>query len=507
MGQAVSRQHEVMEDAAIPADWSSRVIETALDAIITIDEDGAIVRFNRAAEQIFGYSRAEAIGQRLADLVIPARLRRAHRSRLARLAGGERPVLLAHRLLQRAVRKSGEEFPVELVVRRTCDSPTLFTGFVRDLSRLVRAEDRGARLDDLLTTAEDLAHMGSWELDLRSHAGFWSSGLYRIHSFSEGSFEPGVESYLEVIHEDDRGRVEKLLRTVVEAPERLLGRDVTIEYRVVRPDGAVRQLRARGRVEADDRGAPLRWVGMAQDVTEQRMTERGLQAHYAVTHALRDWESFEEGVVGLLRRLGTALDVPLASLWIPHTGDRLTCRAFWSAPGVVRDEFEAVTRERSYRRGEDLPGRAWDAGRPLIVEDVTGDAEFDRRAAAASAGVLSALAFPAIGDGGPLAVLAFYAPDRRPHSEPLVRTLDAIGRELGRFLERRLADLGSGRLTKRELEVVKLAAEGNTGPRIAEQLVIEPATVKTHFEHIYEKLGVSDRAAAVAQALRLGLIR
>jgi PAS domain S-box-containing protein len=506
MGRAWSRQ-KVTHDAVTRADWSSEVIETALDAIVTIDQDGTVVRFNRAAEKIFGYSRAEAIGQRLADLVIPPDLRRAHRAQVAGLARGERPIVLDQRLLQRAVRKSGEEFPVELIVTRTSEDPLLFTGFVRDLSRIVRAEDLSVRLDGLLTTAEDLAHMGSWELDLWSQEALWSAGMYRIHAFTEESFVPSVESYLAVIHEDDRQRVEELLRTVVEDPERLLGRDVAIEYRVVRRDGAVRELRARGRVEAGDDGAPLRWVGMAQDMTEQRLTEQGLQAHYAVTQALRDWESFDEGVVGLLRRLGTALDVPLGSLWISDADDRLTCRALWSAPEAAAAEFEAVTRGRSYRRGEDLPGRAWDAGRPVIVEDVTADAEFDRRVVAARAGVRSAVAFPAIGHAGPLAVLAFYALDRRPYREPLARTLDGIGRELGRFLERRRADLGTGRLTKRELEVLKLAAEGNTGPRIAEQLVLAPATVKTHFEHIYEKLGVSDRAAAVAQALRIGLIQ
>jgi two-component system nitrate/nitrite response regulator NarL len=62
-------------------------------------------------------------------------------------------------------------------------------------------------------------------------------------------------------------------------------------------------------------------------------------------------------------------------------------------------------------------------------------------------------------------------------------------------------------LTERELEVLRLAAEGNTGPQIAEKLFISPATIKTHFQHIYEKLGVGDRAGAVAQALRIGLIR
>jgi DNA-binding CsgD family transcriptional regulator/PAS domain-containing protein len=405
------------------------------------------------------------------------------------------------------MRKSGEQFPVELIVTRSCEEPPMFTGFVRDMSRLVQAEDRGTRTEELLATAEDLAHLGSWRLDLRSGDAFWSDGIYRIHGLDKSSFEPGVETYLQVIHEHDRHRVAKLLETVVETPEELLGREVNIDYRIVRPGGAVRELRARGRVEAGDDGEPRRWVGMAQDVSEQRLTARGLRAHYAVTQALRDWASFEEGVVGLLRRLGTALDVAAGSLWTAEPGRPLTCRAFWSAPGVGAGEFQEATRQRSYSVGEDLPGRAWQAGQPVIVEDVAAEAEFDRRAVAVSGGVVSALAFPAIANGQPLAVLAFYALDRRPSSEPLVRTLDGIGRELGSFLERRRADLGTRRLTKRELEVLKLAAEGNTGPRIAEQLVVGPATVKTHFEHIYEKLGVSDRAAAVAHALRIGLIQ
>lgn len=61
-------------------------------------------------------------------------------------------------------------------------------------------------------------------------------------------------------------------------------------------------------------------------------------------------------------------------------------------------------------------------------------------------------------------------------------------------------------LTPRELEVLELAAEGQSGPHIAESLVVSPATVRTHFEHIYAKLGVNDRAGSVAKAMRLGLI-
>jgi ATP/maltotriose-dependent transcriptional regulator MalT len=61
-------------------------------------------------------------------------------------------------------------------------------------------------------------------------------------------------------------------------------------------------------------------------------------------------------------------------------------------------------------------------------------------------------------------------------------------------------------LTPRELEVLSLAADGSSGPEIAPQLVVSPTTVRTHFQHIYTKLDVGDRAAAVAKAMRLGLI-
>jgi DNA-binding NarL/FixJ family response regulator len=61
-------------------------------------------------------------------------------------------------------------------------------------------------------------------------------------------------------------------------------------------------------------------------------------------------------------------------------------------------------------------------------------------------------------------------------------------------------------LTPRESEVLRLSARGLSGPEIARELVLSPATVKTHFSNIYEKLGVSSRAAAVAKAMQLDLI-
>jgi two-component system, NarL family, nitrate/nitrite response regulator NarL len=61
-------------------------------------------------------------------------------------------------------------------------------------------------------------------------------------------------------------------------------------------------------------------------------------------------------------------------------------------------------------------------------------------------------------------------------------------------------------LTPREIEVLQLAADGLSAPEMAERLFLSATTVKTHLQHVYEKLEVSDRAAAVAQAIRRGLL-
>ncbi|MDX6699106.1 MAG: two-component system, NarL family, nitrate/nitrite response regulator NarL [Solirubrobacteraceae bacterium] len=61
-------------------------------------------------------------------------------------------------------------------------------------------------------------------------------------------------------------------------------------------------------------------------------------------------------------------------------------------------------------------------------------------------------------------------------------------------------------LTGREREILALTADGHSAPDIAEKLTLSPTTVRTHLQHLYDKLGVSDRAAAVAEAMRRGLL-
>lgn len=138
-----------------------QVLETALDGVVVMDGVDIVRDWNLQAEAIFGWSRAEALGHPLAELLIPRRLRKAHRAGLARyLETGEGP-LLRRRIEVTALRRSGEEFPIELSISPvTIDGTVLFVGFVRDISERRRHEallERQAREAEVLNHVTTLA--------------------------------------------------------------------------------------------------------------------------------------------------------------------------------------------------------------------------------------------------------------------------------------------------------------------------------------------------------------
>ena len=127
------------------------VLETALDAIVTMDDDGRIVEFNPSAETMFGYSRNQAMGSPMADLLVPPALRRAHHQGIAHYrATGEGPIL-GKRVEVNAMHASGHEFPVELTVTRVMlPDHGLYTAYIRDLTSVKRTEAELRELADAL---------------------------------------------------------------------------------------------------------------------------------------------------------------------------------------------------------------------------------------------------------------------------------------------------------------------------------------------------------------------
>jgi PAS domain S-box-containing protein len=123
------------------------ILDTALDSIITSDQQGRITEFNPAAEATFGYRKEDVIGRQMADLIVPPQHREAHVKGMQRyLATGEAHVL-GRRIEISAMRSDGTEFPVELaIVRVPIPGPAFFTAYVRDLTERKKLELEQARL-------------------------------------------------------------------------------------------------------------------------------------------------------------------------------------------------------------------------------------------------------------------------------------------------------------------------------------------------------------------------
>src|SRR2546425_424229 len=142
-------------------DELQRMTETALDAIVSIDHEGTIAEFNPAAEKMFGYLRAEVIGKKMADLLVPPSLRQRHRDGMARyLAGGESQIL-GRRIEITAMRADGSEFPVEIAIARVpLPGAPMFTGYIRDLTERKKAEESLRLSEGQLRQAQKMEAVG-----------------------------------------------------------------------------------------------------------------------------------------------------------------------------------------------------------------------------------------------------------------------------------------------------------------------------------------------------------
>jgi PAS domain S-box-containing protein len=131
-------------------------------------------------------------------------------------------------------------------------------------ARLARAAESTSAAH--LKLALDAAQMGTWEWNVSSGAIHWSDHVERMFGIAPGSFSGGLDDYLALIHPDDRA----LVAADIERAVRSGSRDYTVEHRVLLPDGGLRWLACRGRVDRDALGNPTRMAGTVVDITEQQ---------------------------------------------------------------------------------------------------------------------------------------------------------------------------------------------------------------------------------------------
>ena len=153
----------------------------------------------------------------------------------------------------------------------------LLGGGLGEYSERLQNARRGERiLLEQASQAEIVSGFGSWSSDPGSGVMRWSDGLYRLFGLEPGAVQPSLQAFLELVHPDDRARVEEVALRALDGSEASIG-----EFRIVRPDGAERILRGVATAVTDGRGDTVSVLGTSQDVTARTIAERELRASEA----------------------------------------------------------------------------------------------------------------------------------------------------------------------------------------------------------------------------------
>jgi len=286
-----------LRESARPGVDRASLLASALDAIVSIDAEGRVVEFNPSAERTFGWTRHEALGQVLADLIIPEGQRAAHREGVRRAAQGGPFTLLGKRLEVNALHSDGSEFPAELTITHTSEDPFMVTAFVRDLSDRHRADEALRRSEERFSQAFTQAPVGIAlvSIDAASPGRLLqvNDALCRMMRNTEEQLL--AADVVGLTHPEDREENQALFADLVAG--RRGGH--TIERRILRADGTTMWALVHSTVAHDANGAPMYGISQIQDVTERKEAERALldsEATLARTQRLAGIGSWEWSV-------------------------------------------------------------------------------------------------------------------------------------------------------------------------------------------------------------------
>jgi len=177
-----------------------------------------------------------------------------------------------------------------------------------------------------------------------------------------------------------------------------------------------------------------------RDISARKQMEEQSAMEHSTTRILAEAETLMAGVPAILRTIGELSHWDFGALWLPNdeTGV-ISCAETWHRPLLDMTEFERVTMQSVFVRGEGLPGRVWESGQPAWITTISQDSNFPR-ASAAQENLHGAVAFPIRVNDKVLGVMEFFSYEPRHPDDNLLHVFVTLGSQLGQFYERKLAE-------------------------------------------------------------------
>lgn len=395
-----TEHREAAEALQRQSDLLRTVTDRVSEAVFRLDTAGVITFANPAAGAMLGWAADELLGRNLHETA-----HHSHRD--------GRPFPKGDSEIMRALPAGLVLHNVEAVYRRrdgapidvlTSSAPVVENGVIRgavltvvDVTLARVASEKLRRVDERLSFAMQASTaVGWWDWDVSADRVYASESFARLYGVEPAEAEAGapIADFLATIHPDDRDRVQALVAGLTAS-----GGEFAEEYRLLQPDGSVRWVYARGRCYQDDQGRPLRFPGVAVDITERRRGEQRQAALVELGDRLRELTGPAEIAVVAAEIVGRTLGTASAAYGTVDPGPgTVEIERDWCPDGVA----SIVGRHRFAEYGSYFDDLL--RGEIVAIEDV----ETDPRASAGpllALGVRSLLNVPVLEHGRLVAVL------------------------------------------------------------------------------------------------------
>ncbi len=396
------------------------VVARTDNGVVLADREGRVEWINEGFTRLTGYTLDEAKGRRPGELLHgpatdPAVIARMHERR--RLGKAYQEELLNYR-------KDGRPYWVMLDVQPLHDEAGSLVSYMAiqtDITRRKELELSLRESEQRFALALNAAGEGVWDYDVAADVVRHNQRWLDILGLGADYLVHDLARFTERIHPEDRATVAERIRACAEDRVPYLSR-----HRLIRSDDSVIWVEDRGDVasRAPD-GTPLRMVGSVADITDRHLAEESLRVQFDVARHLAGAGSVDAAASATLRSVCQELRWSAGVLWlVAGTGEHLEYFCHHIEAGVPRSA-EIARLALPPAAGVGPAGRAWTEGEAAWAISDQPDAPLPL-----------ALAAPMRASGRVLGVIGFFSADRkRPHPDR-IRTLDALGAQLGQFIDR-----------------------------------------------------------------------
>ncbi len=317
-----------------------QVLESLEDyAVFTINREALVSSWNKGAENLLGYSESEIIGKS-ATLFYTSE----DQQQGALLKEMQEALALGRATDERYhVRKNGSHFWVSGLVFPLKDKQDNLIGFtkvMRDITRIQQTQQAIQLTEERFQLIAKATNDVIWDWNLLTDQIWWNVGFKTLYGYSEEQIEPGIESWYNRIHPEDRDRVVNGIHQVIDNG----GKQWMDEYRFLKADGNYAYIMDRGYALHTEEGIPYRMLGSMMDITEQKKVETTLKDSNRRFQSLADtvpnmvWVAEPDGFVSYYNLQ-----------WYQYTGINFSASQGWGWENVIHpDDLPELLRKWKY---------------------------------------------------------------------------------------------------------------------------------------------------------------